>query len=203
MQSSGLRVNSVPKDGGNQFSGTFFVYGAGQRLQSDNRTDAMKASPRPAAHHASPGTAYDYQINPSFGGPLAKDKLWFYVTYKYRERQDLRRQLAFRRRQPGIPAVDGQLQRRRPLSPGRPPTKDKIRVYVEKQFNGEFYNGFNTLATSTPEASTDAWGRGWIPQVRWTRAPPASCCSKRASPTTTSRTSRTAGRPSGPAICRA
>ena len=26
-------------------------------------------------------------------------------------------------------------------------SKDKIRVYVEKQFNGEFYNGFNTLPT--------------------------------------------------------
>ena len=35
-------------------------------------------------------------------------------------------------------------------------SKDKIRVYVEKQFTGEFYNGFNTLPTSTPEASTDA-----------------------------------------------
>ena len=50
------------------------------------------------------------------------------------------------------------------------PSKDKFRVYLEKQFNGEFYNGFNTLPTSTPEASTDAWGRGWIPQARWTRA---------------------------------
>src|SRR6266850_1787382 len=49
-------------------------------------------------------------------------------------------------------------------------SKDKIRLYVEKQFNGEFFNGFNTYAVSTPEASTDAWGRGWIPQVRWTRA---------------------------------
>ena len=49
-------------------------------------------------------------------------------------------------------------------------SKDKIRVYVEKQFNGEFYNGFNTYAISTPEASTDAFGGGWIPQVRWTRA---------------------------------
>ena len=49
-------------------------------------------------------------------------------------------------------------------------SKDKIRVYVEKQFNGEFYNGFNTCATTTPEASTDAFGSGWIPQARWTRA---------------------------------
>src|SRR5262245_39432589 len=48
--------------------------------------------------------------------------------------------------------------------------KDKIRAYIEKQYNGEFFNGFNTYATTTPEASTDAFGVGWIPQVRWTRA---------------------------------
>src|SRR5262249_24857409 len=48
--------------------------------------------------------------------------------------------------------------------------KDKVRVYIEKQFNGEYYNGFNTYAVSTPEASSDAYGRGWIPQARWTRA---------------------------------
>ena len=49
-------------------------------------------------------------------------------------------------------------------------SRDKIRLYVEKQFNGEFYNGFNTLATTSPEASTDAFGDGWVPQIKWTRA---------------------------------
>ncbi len=49
-------------------------------------------------------------------------------------------------------------------------SKDKVRAYIEKQYNGEFYNGFNTYAVMTPEASTDAFGVGWIPQVRWTRA---------------------------------
>ena len=29
IQSSGIRVNSVPKDGGNKFSGSFFLYGQG------------------------------------------------------------------------------------------------------------------------------------------------------------------------------
>src|SRR4051812_17683607 len=69
IQSSGIRVNSVPKDGGNRFSGSFFVYGQGSSLQSDNRTDSMKAAGVTIA-----GTAYDYQINPSFGGPVVKDK---------------------------------------------------------------------------------------------------------------------------------
>ena len=170
IQSSGIRVNSVPKDGGNKFSGSFFVYGQGSSLQSDNRSDAMKAlqgNGLPLISIA--GTAYDWQINPSFGGPLAKDKLWFYATYKYQKDKHY---------VPSSHFADGSPAFREGMGSysgiGRvtwaASSKDKIRVYVEKQFTGEFYNGFNTLPTTTPEASTDASGIGWIPQVRWTRA---------------------------------
>ena len=47
--------------------------------------------------------------------------------------------------------------------------RDKIRFYLDRQFNGEDYNGFNTLPTTTPEASTDAYGIGWVPQIKWTQ----------------------------------
>jgi hypothetical protein len=170
IQSSGIRVNSVPKDGGNRFSGSFFVYGNGSGLQSDNRTDAMKtiqANGQPVISIAK--IAYDYQINPSFGGPLKKDKLWFYFTYKY---QDNKIYVPSSRFADGSPAYRNSMGNYSAV--GRltwaASNKDKIRAYVEKQFNGEFYNGFNTYAVTTPEASTDAFGRGWIPQVRWTRA---------------------------------
>jgi len=164
IQSSGIRVNQVPKDGGNKFSGSVFVYGQGSALQADNRSDAAKAACITVA-----GTAYDWQINPSFGGPLAKDKLWFYFTYKY---QDAKVYVPSSHFADGSPAYRNLMGNYSGV--GRvtwaASSKDKIRVYIEKQFNGEFYNGFNTLPTSTPEASSDAWGRGWIPQARWTRA---------------------------------
>src|SRR6188768_121998 len=82
MQNGGLRINSTPKDGGNKFSGTFFAYGAGSGMQADNRTDAMKSGP---AAIPQPGIAYLWQINPSIGGPIMRDKLWFYFTYKYED----------------------------------------------------------------------------------------------------------------------
>jgi hypothetical protein len=173
IQSSGVRVNSVPKDGGNRFSGQFFLYGQrgcaatatnGCAMQADNRSDAAKAAGLTLA-----GTAYDYQINPSFGGPIMKDKLWFYATYKY---QDNKFWVPSSHFSDGSPAFRNSMGNYSGV--GRltwaPSSKDKIRAYVEKQFNGEFYNGFNTYALTTPEASTDAFGRGWIPQVRWTRA---------------------------------
>jgi hypothetical protein len=170
IQSSGIRVNQVPKDGGNRFSGNFFLYGQGSALQSDNRTDAMKAiQPNGLPLITIAGTAYDWQINPSFGGPLAKDKLWFYATYKY---QDFKIYVPSSHFADGSPAYRNSMGNYSGI--GRvtwaASNKDKVRVYIEKQFNGEFYNGFNTLPTSTPEASSDAWGRGWIPQARWTRA---------------------------------
>jgi hypothetical protein len=170
IQSSGIRVNTVPKDGGNRFSGSFFAFGQGGGLQSDNRSDtekAVQANGQPLIAIA--GTAYDYQFNPSFGGPLAKDKLWFYFTYKYENDKFY---------VPSAKFPDGSQAYRNSMGNysgvGRitwaATSKDRIRLYVEKQFNGEFYNGFNTYAVTTPAASTDAFGRGWISQARWTRA---------------------------------
>jgi hypothetical protein len=164
VQSSGIRVNQVPRDGGNRFSGAFFAQYQGSGLQSDNRSDGVKAAGVLIA-----GTAYDWQVNPSFGGPIAKDKLWFYATYKYQD---------FKIYVPSAKFPDGSQAYRNSMGNysgvGRltwaVTSKDKIRAYVEKQYNGEFYNGFNTYAVTTPEASTDAFGIGWIPQVRWTRA---------------------------------
>jgi len=163
MQAGGLRINSVPKDGGNTFSGSFFAYGQGSSLQADNRSAAVKPFVQIA------GTAYDYQVNPSFGGPLKKDKLWFYFTYKYQDQKFY---------VPSSTFPDGSQAYRNAMGNysgvGRltwaASSRDKIRVYIEKQFNGEFYNGFNTLPTTSPQASTDAFGNGWVPQIKWTRA---------------------------------
>jgi len=170
IQSSGIRVNQVPKDGGNRFSGSFFAQYQGSGLQSDNRTDAMKAlqaNGLPLVTVA--GTAYNYQVNPSFGGPLVKDKLWFYFTYKY---EDAKIYVPSARFPDGSQAFRNSMGNYSAV--GRltwaASSKDKVRFYLEKQFNGEFYNGFNTLPTTTPEASTDAFGDGWVPQVKWTRA---------------------------------
>ena len=165
MQNGGLRINSTPKDGGNKFSGTFFAYGAGSGMQADNRTDAMKSGP---AAIPQPGIAYTWQVNPSFGGPIKRDKLWFYFTYKYED---------FKNYVPSSTFADGSRAFRESQGNYSAVTRltwqatqrDKIRFYLDRQFNGENYNGFNTLPTTTPEASTDAYGLGWVPQVKWTQ----------------------------------
>ncbi len=165
VQTGGLRINSTPKDGGNEFSGTFFAYGAGGGLQSDNRSDAQKSGPGAIPQQE---IAYTWQINPSFGGPIMRNKLWFYFTYKYEDfknyvasSQFADGSRAFRQSQGNYSAV-GRLTY-------QASSRDKIRFYLDRQFNGEDYNGFNTLPTTTPEASTDAFGLGWVPQIKWTQ----------------------------------
>jgi hypothetical protein len=162
MQSGGLRINSTPKDGGNTFSGTFFAYGAGSSLQADNRSDAVKA-----ANIALPTIAYTYQVNPSFGGPIVRNKLWFYATYKY---EDNKTYVASSRFADGSPAFRQAMGNYTGVGrlTWQATARDKVRFYLDRQFNGEFYNGFNTLPNTTPEASTDAFGRGWVSQLKWT-----------------------------------
>ncbi len=163
MQNGGLRINSIPKDGGNQFSGTLFAYGMNGGLQADNRSDEVAAAGVPQ-----PSIAYTYQLNPSFGGPIKRDKLWFYFTYKYEDNKTYVASSAF---------ADGSKAYRQAMGNYSAVTrltwqatqKDKIRFYLDRQYNGEFYNGFNTLPTTSPEASTDAFGLGWVPQLKWTQ----------------------------------
>ena len=163
MQNGGLRINSTPKDGGNKFTGTLFAYGMNGGLQADNRSDEVKTAGVPQ-----PSIAYTYQINPSFGGPIKRDKLWFYFTYKYEDNKTYVASSVF---------ADGSQAYRQSMGSYSAVTrltwqasqKDKVRFYLDRQFNGEFFNGFNTLPTTSPEASTDAFGLGWVPQLKWTQ----------------------------------
>ena len=109
----GLRVNMIPREGGNTFSGIFFIQGANGPLASDNRSDAVKAFiPQPL------GLAYTYEINPSFGGPIKRDKalvLFHLQAVGHQELHDAARP------QPGHAGELAELQLRRRASRGRRP----------------------------------------------------------------------------------
>jgi carboxypeptidase family protein len=82
LQKSGVRNNVVPKTGGNKLSGFMFVGGGNHNLQANNLTDKLKNAGLTAVN--SLDVLYD--VNPAWGGPLVKDKLWFYNAYRmYRE----------------------------------------------------------------------------------------------------------------------
>jgi hypothetical protein len=80
---SGLKVNLIPREGGNVFNVTFFGAGAWSDLQSNNVTPELQARGLRA-----PNTLIKtYDINPAFGGPILEDKLWFFTAARWNETQ--------------------------------------------------------------------------------------------------------------------
>ena len=75
---SGIRTNVVPKEGGNTWKGTVSGAFTNDSLQSDNLTQEFKDQGLLTVN-----TVHKiYDINPGAGGPLVKDKLWFYVSVR-------------------------------------------------------------------------------------------------------------------------
>jgi hypothetical protein len=73
---SGIRTNVIPREGGNTFRGTFATAFTNHNLQTDNLTEEFKA-----AGLLSVNTVFKiYDINPSYGGPIKRDRLWFYAS---------------------------------------------------------------------------------------------------------------------------
>jgi hypothetical protein len=75
----GVQVNIIPKDGGNQLSGSFAAAYAGPRFQNGNLTDALIA--RGLTTDISIKRSYDY--GGSLGGPIKRDKLWFFTAQRW------------------------------------------------------------------------------------------------------------------------
>ena len=69
-------INVVPRTGGNALSGQFFFAGAGPAMQSDNFTQELKD-----AGLRSPSELKKvWDVNLAVGGPIKRDKLWFFAT---------------------------------------------------------------------------------------------------------------------------
>src|SRR4029078_5659613 len=71
-ETAGLVMNVVPKTGGNSIHGAAFYSGSGKRLQADNSAGTGLAAPTPLTKI--------YDVNGSFGGPIKRDRLWYFVT---------------------------------------------------------------------------------------------------------------------------
>src|SRR5688572_8039535 len=76
----GPLMNIVPKSGGNNFSGSAFLSTAGEWSSGNNLTSDLQAL-NPNLRQA-PGILTAYDWNASVGGPILKDKLWFYGSYR-------------------------------------------------------------------------------------------------------------------------
>jgi len=71
----GVQISMVPKDGGNTFSGTFKTSHTSPDFQAKNLTDDLKAR---GLLSLPGGVRRHYDTGGTLGGPIMRDKLWFF-----------------------------------------------------------------------------------------------------------------------------
>jgi carboxypeptidase family protein len=74
----GVQINMIPHDGGNTFHGTAFSTAANGSMQSNNLDADLVALGFKAQNKVD--SVYD--INGTLGGPIKKDRVWFFTTYR-------------------------------------------------------------------------------------------------------------------------
>jgi hypothetical protein len=77
--SGGVQMNIVPRDGGNTFSGSFSTSHTTPSFQADNLNDDLRA--RGLSFSSSLKKHYD--TGGAFGGPILRDKLWFFAGTRF------------------------------------------------------------------------------------------------------------------------
>lgn len=73
-------MNLVPRSGGNRFAGNAFLNLAGEWSRGNNLTDGIKALNPNLTQ--TPGIMHAHDASASYGGPIMRDRLWFYGSYR-------------------------------------------------------------------------------------------------------------------------
>src|SRR5262245_51902499 len=79
LPTGGIRINFVPKDGGNRFSNSTFLTFSNESLQGDNFSDELRLAGLSTPNRI----VKNFDVNESLGGPFKKDKVWFWFSTRY------------------------------------------------------------------------------------------------------------------------
>jgi hypothetical protein len=180
MGQGGIRVNMVPKDGGNTFRGSIFANFTGDGWDANNLGDTLTGdltyNPNNRLTNVS-RIKKIWDINPSIGGPLRQDKLWFNFTFRHWgvERTvadsfaDLDPRPAFYVPDLNNPGVDdGHIVSRAGRLAWQIGEKDKLTVYHDDQ--RKYRDHWGISANVPPDASAiQVTPTSFVNVTRWTR----------------------------------
>ena len=79
VQAGAMRMNMIPKDGGNVFSGSVFLGGSDGSWQASNIDDYLRSQNVSRGN----GIAHVQTFNGALGGPIKRNRLWFFATTRH------------------------------------------------------------------------------------------------------------------------
>ena len=184
VEVGGPAMNIIPRTGGNNYTGHLFATGFNDSLQADNFTDRIKFITLPnGTRQANPLAApnsvnYNYDVSVSSGGPIKRDRMWYFFQSYYRGsgndismfhnknagditkwlyEADLNRQAKSDGRGPVQPSLRITMQ----VSP-----RNKLNLFWDEQIS----NNSIGQGSSTTAPETGGWNHGWqrVQQVKYT-----------------------------------
>ena len=156
----GVRINFIPRDGGNSFAGVFYGRFTNHSLQSSNLTADLRARGLGTPN----SIKTNWEVNPGFGGPIKRDKVWFYLSARYTKDQGIIAGMFVNRNANNPNAWTYEPDRSRPAVAGSTQPEEKLRlswqaapkhkVGLTWQEQRDNPCPADVTATSSPEAGT-------------------------------------------------
>src|SRR5262245_51585817 len=81
-ETGGAAINIVPRTGGNRYAGNFFTSYTNDQFFDRNRDTRLLGSPLTLP------VVFDYDVNGSFGGPVVRDRVWFYLNARHQGKRN-------------------------------------------------------------------------------------------------------------------
>jgi Carboxypeptidase regulatory-like domain len=169
-------MSIIPSTGANTIKGSFFVNAANSAMQGSNYTQALKDQGLRAPQQL----IKLWDVNGSFGGPIFKDRLWYYVAAR-RQGNDRYVTGMFYNQNAGNPDAWTYVadQNRQAINSGlwtngsarmtvQPTARNKFNLFWDEQtFCLDCVLGGNP--TTSPEAASTTWGHPTrVQQITWT-----------------------------------
>ena len=175
LESGGVLINVVPRDGGNIFSGTFNGNFSRPGLQSDNLNDELRAR---RLTSGGPTLRVRYDAGGGIGGPIQTDRLWFFGSSRSWRTSSTYPGNWFNKT-PGTlfytpdlsrPAYDNSYYKElRGRVTWQPTSKDKINASFGNEWNCDCASTIAFGNTSPESFAGYATNPSWQAQVTWSR----------------------------------
>ena len=181
VETGGVRMNMIPKEGSNVFSGGFYANWGHPSWLANNIDQNLIDRGIEGGRDAAFRTDQSWQIGPSLGGPIVRDNLWFFMSYSYRRAAFFPAAL-FNSEDQGaltyVPNLDDPTLETSNAYEGtlrltwQATAKDKVQAYWSNNTTHQFpaLTGSQLFPLYiAPEAGTDGNGKSNTYQITWIR----------------------------------